>query len=63
MLRIGRSTRSLEELIELLKAHEAACVVDVRAILRSRTNPHGLLPDCKDATMVVTPESVPGYRE
>ncbi|MGH8739238.1 MAG: DUF488 family protein, partial [Burkholderiales bacterium] len=36
---IGHSTRSLEELIELLKAHAVACVVDVRTIPRSRTNP------------------------
>ena len=36
---IGHSTRSLEDLIELLKVHEIACVVDVRTIPRSRTNP------------------------
>ncbi|MDA8110406.1 MAG: DUF488 domain-containing protein [Betaproteobacteria bacterium] len=39
VLTIGHSTRSLAELIELLKAQGAAGVVDVRTIPRSRTNP------------------------
>ena len=38
-LTIGHSTRSLEELIDLLKAHHATYLVDVRTIPRSRKNP------------------------
>jgi uncharacterized protein (DUF488 family) len=36
---IGHSTRTLEEFIRLLQAHEVACVVDVRTVPRSRHNP------------------------
>lgn len=36
---IGHSTRSLEEFIELLKAHEIQQLVDVRTVPRSRYNP------------------------
>ena len=36
---IGHSTRSLEEFIDLLQAHAATCVVDVRTAPRSRYNP------------------------
>jgi uncharacterized protein (DUF488 family) len=36
---IGHSTRSLAELVELLRAQAIEVVVDVRAIPRSRTNP------------------------
>jgi uncharacterized protein (DUF488 family) len=36
---IGHSTRSIAELVELLRAQSVAVVVDVRAIPRSRTNP------------------------
>jgi uncharacterized protein (DUF488 family) len=36
---VGHSTRSLEELIGLLQAHQVARVVDVRTIPRSRHNP------------------------
>jgi uncharacterized protein (DUF488 family) len=36
---IGHSTRPIEELIELLTAHEIARLVDVRTIPRSRYNP------------------------
>ena len=36
---IGHSTRSLEELIGLLKEAGVACLVDVRSYPRSRTNP------------------------
>jgi len=39
LLTIGHSTRSLDELIELLKNHRVTVVVDVRTIPRSRTNP------------------------
>lgn len=52
VLTIGHSRSSLDELIELLKAHEAACVVDVRTIPRSRTNPqfnHDTLPRALEA--------------
>lgn len=38
-LTIGHSTRSIEEFIRLLQAHEVACIVDVRTIPRSRHNP------------------------
>ena len=36
---IGHSTRPLEELIELLRAHEVRRVIDIRTIPRSRRNP------------------------
>ena len=36
---IGHSTRSIAELVELLRAQGVEVVVDVRAIPRSRTNP------------------------
>lgn len=36
---IGHSTRSLEELIALLRAHAVTSLVDVRTIPRSRRNP------------------------
>jgi len=36
---IGHSTRSVAELVELLREAGADCVVDVRSIPRSRTNP------------------------
>jgi uncharacterized protein (DUF488 family) len=36
---IGHSTRSVAELVDLLRPAEIRCVVDVRAIARSRTNP------------------------
>ena len=36
---IGHSTRPIEELIDLLKAHKIARLVDVRTIPRSRHNP------------------------
>jgi uncharacterized protein (DUF488 family) len=36
---IGHSTRSIDDFIRLLKAHEIGCVVDVRTIPRSRHNP------------------------
>jgi uncharacterized protein (DUF488 family) len=37
---IGHSTRSLEELVALLKAHEIAQLGDVRTVPRSRRHPH-----------------------
>ena len=36
---IGHSTRSLEELVELLRAHGVKRVIDIRTIPRSRHNP------------------------
>jgi uncharacterized protein (DUF488 family) len=36
---LGHSTRSLEELVEILRAHGVERVVDVRTIPRSRHNP------------------------
>jgi len=39
VLTIGHSTHPLAEFIALLKAHEVDCLVDVRTIPRSRTNP------------------------
>ena len=39
VMTIGHSTLPLEEFIGLLQANEAACVVDVRTIPRSRHNP------------------------
>ena len=36
---IGHSTRPIDEFIELLVAAQIGCVVDVRTIPRSRTNP------------------------
>ncbi|HET7624059.1 MAG TPA: DUF488 domain-containing protein [Verrucomicrobiae bacterium] len=39
VLTIGHSTRSIEEFIRLLQAHEVTCLADVRTIPRSRHNP------------------------
>jgi uncharacterized protein (DUF488 family) len=39
ILTVGHSTRPIEEFIELLKAHGAQRVVDVRTVPRSRRNP------------------------
>jgi uncharacterized protein (DUF488 family) len=39
VMTIGHSTRPLEEFIQLLQAHGATCVVDVRTVPRSRHNP------------------------
>jgi uncharacterized protein (DUF488 family) len=36
---IGHSTRSLEELVELLRAHGVTTLVDIRTVPRSRHNP------------------------
>ncbi|HWC93364.1 MAG TPA: DUF488 domain-containing protein [Pseudolabrys sp.] len=36
---IGHSTRQIGKFIELLRAAEVGCVVDVRTVPRSRTNP------------------------
>ena len=39
VMMVGHSTHTLEELIRLLQAHGATCVVDVRTVPRSRHNP------------------------
>ncbi len=39
MFTIGHSTRPIDELVDLLNAHEVKRVVDVRTIPRSRRNP------------------------
>src|SRR5690606_12256237 len=39
VLTVGHSTRSLEEFIGLLRAHEVGLLADVRAFPRSRRNP------------------------
>ncbi|WP_106640631.1 DUF488 family protein [Allosphingosinicella vermicomposti] len=36
---IGHSTRSIEEFVDILRGGNVRCVVDVRTIPRSRTNP------------------------
>jgi uncharacterized protein (DUF488 family) len=36
---VGHSTRSAEELVELLRAHGIQTLVDIRTVPRSRTNP------------------------
>jgi uncharacterized protein (DUF488 family) len=49
---IGHSTRSLSELVELLRPSEVQLVVDVRTVPRSRTNPQfnrDTLPGSLDA--------------
>src|SRR4051794_24911773 len=45
---IGHSTRTLDEFVDLLRSAGASCVVDVRTVPRSRTNPQynrDTLPD------------------
>ena len=39
VLTVGHSTRSLQEFIDLLKAHSVASLMDVRTVPRSRRNP------------------------
>lgn len=39
VLTVGHSTRTLDEFIRVLQAHGVSCVVDVRAVPRSRHNP------------------------
>src|SRR5579872_2705637 len=39
VLTVGHSTRTIEAFLELLRAHEVDCLVDVRTIPRSRHNP------------------------
>src|SRR5688500_9271623 len=37
---IGHSTRSLDEFVELLRAHEIGRLADIRTVPRSRRHPH-----------------------
>jgi uncharacterized protein (DUF488 family) len=46
---IGHSTRRLEEFVDLLQAAKVRCLVDVRSIPRSRTNPQYNLDTLPDA--------------
>lgn len=46
---IGHSARSLEEFVEILRGGGVRCVVDVRSIPRSRTNPQYNLDTLPDA--------------
>jgi uncharacterized protein (DUF488 family) len=39
VMTVGHSTRPLETFLELLKAHDVKCLVDVRTVPRSRHNP------------------------
>ena len=39
VLTVGHSTRSLDEFIDLLKAHSVTRIIDVRTVPRSRHNP------------------------
>ena len=39
VLTIGHSTRTFDEFLRLLKAHDVTCIVDVRTVPRSRHNP------------------------
>lgn len=39
VLTVGHSTRGLEEFVRLLQAHGVTCVVDIRSVPRSQTNP------------------------
>src|SRR5438309_1631835 len=39
VLTIGHSTRTLEELVQLLQAHGVTGLIDVRTVPRSRHNP------------------------
>jgi len=54
---IGHSTRTLEELVALLRAHGIDTVVDVRTVPRSRRHPHFT----KDALAVSLPEAAIAY--
>jgi uncharacterized protein (DUF488 family) len=52
---VGHSTRSIPEFVELLRASQIRCVVDVRTVPRSRTNPQfnwDMLPDTLAAYQV-----------
>jgi uncharacterized protein (DUF488 family) len=54
---IGHSTRSVDELVGLLRAHGVDTVVDVRTVPRSRRHPHF----AKDALAVSLPAAAIAY--
>jgi uncharacterized protein (DUF488 family) len=54
---IGHSTRTLEELVALLRGHAIATVVDVRTVPRSRRHPHF----AKDALVESLPQAAIAY--
>jgi uncharacterized protein (DUF488 family) len=65
---IGHSTRSLDELVSALKAHDIATLVDIRAFPRSRRLPHfnrewleNELPKC--GIRYVWMKALGGYRK
>ena len=55
---IGHSTRSLDELVELLRAHHVSRLADIRTVPRSRRHPHF----SADALAVSLPALGVGYR-
>ena len=57
MWTIGHSTRPLEELVDLLRAHGIDTVVDVRTVPRSRRHPHFT----KDALALSLPQAAIAY--
>ena len=57
MWTIGHSTRTLEELVALLRAHGVDTVVDVRTVPRSRRHPHF----SKDALAESLPQAAIAY--
>jgi uncharacterized protein (DUF488 family) len=54
---IGHSTRTLEELVDLLRTHGIDTLVDVRTVPRSRRHPHFT----KDALAVSLPQAAIAY--
>src|SRR5262245_42819140 len=54
---IGHSTRTLAELLDLLRAHRIDTLVDVRTVPRSRRHPHFT----KDALTLSLPEAAIAY--
>jgi len=62
MLTIGHSNRSIEEFLEMLRAHSVELLVDVRTVPRSRHNPQfnrDMLPGSL-ATVGIGYEHMPG---
>jgi len=57
MWTVGHSTRTLEELVALLRAHGVDTVVDVRTVPRSRRHPHF----SKDALAESLPQAAIAY--
>ena len=57
MWTIGHSTRTFEELVDLLRAHGVDTVVDVRTVPRSRRHPHFT----KDALAKDLPQAAIAY--